>query len=630
MKGRETSSAIPIQWLITGTIIIIIVLITGALITFNYHSSRVSLESDALTFQVNTEYMLIQSIIFIDQGLLLFDNSLNYRLKEPMDTFLQAYAESGEEPKRIDLDALKRSFGEGYELYIINDAGVIEYTTFSPEHLMDFSIYPQFYQRLTDIREGSSFVADRIVKGFTDETERKFVYHPTPDHRYILEISYIDDEIQKIRSNSRLTDAIEKIKLMNPYLTSIRIFNYLGKDIGNSSYIPEEHRSEIISSVWETGVEQSIYDTDGERQVRFFLVDLGINDNPPEMNLIAELSYTTVPIREKLENLLLTHLLIALLMVLFGALLAFIITNRLTKPIHDLVTDTEAIAAGRLDHPIRISRLPELQTLSLSLQHMVMRLKEMMTQLQASEEELLQLNEDLEDRVEERTEELILVLAEQQSMADALRQANKKLQLLSGITRHDIRNRLTVLRGYIYLAKEERDEHTLSLYIREAEQACFAIQDQIEFTGVYENLGVNTPTWEELSVIIGDIGDSLLPIRYDCRDISMYVDQLFERVLYNLYDNTVRYAEGADTITIRGEKQDSDLLIIFEDNGTGVPDDQKEQIFEKGVGNNTGFGLFLAREILAITGISIRETGVYGEGARFEIMVPTGKYRRVT
>jgi len=41
-----------------------------------------------------------------------------------------------------------------------------------------------------------------------------------------------------------------------------------------------------------------------------------------------------------------------------------------------------------------------------------------------------------------------------------------------------------------------------------------------------------------------------------------------------------------------------------------------------GFGKNTGFGLFLSREILALNGITIRETGVFGRGARFEIAVP--------
>jgi signal transduction histidine kinase len=64
------------------------------------------------------------------------------------------------------------------------------------------------------------------------------------------------------------------------------------------------------------------------------------------------------------------------------------------------------------------------------------------------------------------------------------------------------------------------------------------------------------------------------------------------------------------------------IRIVWEDNGTGVPDGEKEHIFERGFGNNTGLGLFLCREILAITGIGIHETGVSGNGARFEITIP--------
>ena len=47
----------------------------------------------------------------------------------------------------------------------------------------------------------------------------------------------------------------------------------------------------------------------------------------------------------------------------------------------------------------------------------------------------------------------------------------------------------------------------------------------------------------------------------------------------------------------------------------------------KGFGQNTGLGLFLSREILAITGITITENGVPGIGARFEIRVLNGGFR---
>jgi signal transduction histidine kinase len=58
-----------------------------------------------------------------------------------------------------------------------------------------------------------------------------------------------------------------------------------------------------------------------------------------------------------------------------------------------------------------------------------------------------------------------------------------------------------------------------------------------------------------------------------------------------------------------------------------VAADEKERIFDRGFGKNTGFGLAISREILSITGMTIRETGEPGRGARFEITVPNGAWR---
>ena len=68
-------------------------------------------------------------------------------------------------------------------------------------------------------------------------------------------------------------------------------------------------------------------------------------------------------------------------------------------------------------------------------------------------------------------------------------------------------------------------------------------------------------------------------------------------------------------------------MIRIEDDGIGIPVHDKELIFERGFGKNTGLGLFLSREILSITNISIREVGEFQHGARFEINVPQGVYR---
>jgi signal transduction histidine kinase len=69
---------------------------------------------------------------------------------------------------------------------------------------------------------------------------------------------------------------------------------------------------------------------------------------------------------------------------------------------------------------------------------------------------------------------------------------------------------------------------------------------------------------------------------------------------------------------------------MYEDNGPGIAPEEKEKVFQFGYGKGTGLGLFLIREILGTTGITIRETGESGRGVRFVITVPEGGWRRVS
>ena len=219
-------------------------------------------------------------------------------------------------------------------------------------------------------------------------------------------------------------------------------------------------------------------------------------------------------------------------------------------------------------------------------------------------------------------------ITERKLAEDALRMANKKLQILSGITRHDIQNKIMVLQAYLDLTRPEIDDPKLSQYLSEVERAGSEIQRQIEFTRTYQELGVERAAWHAIDDLISPISSSQLPVKPDCIGYRVLVDPMIERVLYNLMDNTIRHAKGASRVEIRCEERDGQLAIIWEDDGPGVPDEQKEWIFERGFGKNTGLGLFLSREILAITGITIAETGEYGEGARFEILVPEGAWQK--
>ena len=216
---------------------------------------------------------------------------------------------------------------------------------------------------------------------------------------------------------------------------------------------------------------------------------------------------------------------------------------------------------------------------------------------------------------------------------EALRQANKQLNLLSSITRHDILNQLIVLKGYLELSRDYLgDNKTLSDFLAKEEKAANTIEHQIRFTKDYQELGVTAPEWQSVNASI-DKALSKLPMRavlveVDPKNPEVFADLLFEKVFYNLIDNALKY--GSDQMkTIRFCSQESDrgLTIICEDDGVGITTEDKKKLFTKGFGKNTGLGLFLSREILAITGITITENGIPGKGARFEIHVPAGMWR---
>jgi signal transduction histidine kinase len=214
----------------------------------------------------------------------------------------------------------------------------------------------------------------------------------------------------------------------------------------------------------------------------------------------------------------------------------------------------------------------------------------------------------------------------------AFETANKKLNLLSNITRHDIFNQLTVLIGYLDLARERITDTEVINFLEKSENAANIIRRQIAFTKDYQDIGVQAPQWQNIARYIETIL-SMTPLHdirltNDLGSLEVYGDPMLEKVFGNLVDNSLRHGEHVSLIRFSYQKSgNNELCIVYEDNGAGVADEDKERIFNKGFGKNTGFGLFLSREILGITGLSIKENGQPGKGARFVITVPEGEYR---
>jgi PAS domain S-box-containing protein len=224
-------------------------------------------------------------------------------------------------------------------------------------------------------------------------------------------------------------------------------------------------------------------------------------------------------------------------------------------------------------------------------------------------------------------------ITERKQAEEALALASKKLNLLSSITRHDILNQLTVLRGYIDLSEDMlNDPVKMREFLEKEEKAAATIEEQIAFTKEYQEMGVSAPSWQNVNASIEKAQKQFLMrdvrIDVDCTDLEVYTDPLFEKVFYNLIDNALRYGgDGMKAIRVQCQESNDGLVITCEDNGVGITQEDKKRLFTRGFGKHTGLGLFLTREILGITGITITENGIPGKGARFEITVPKGAWR---
>jgi PAS domain S-box-containing protein len=260
------------------------------------------------------------------------------------------------------------------------------------------------------------------------------------------------------------------------------------------------------------------------------------------------------------------------------------------------------------------------------------------TERKLAERVIQKAREDLERKVKERSEELIRAneglkaeILERKRFEATLQLANRKLNTLSSITRHDILNQITAIVMYVSLAEELVQDQTLLSYLKKIEQTTQMIQKQIQFARDYEELGISSPRWQSvdatISKAVSGIQTGNVRVEKDVEGLEVYADMLLEKVFYNFVDNALRHGQKVTRIRFSLQETADGITIFCKDDGIGVPESMKEGIFKREFYRNTGYGLFLASEILGITGLTICETGEPGSGARFEIRVPKGTYR---
>jgi PAS domain S-box-containing protein len=213
-------------------------------------------------------------------------------------------------------------------------------------------------------------------------------------------------------------------------------------------------------------------------------------------------------------------------------------------------------------------------------------------------------------------------------MMNELATINEKLGVVSKLTRHDARNKLSTVLNNIYLAKQTlTDEHEALKYLGAIESSCDQIEEIFDFASMYKNLGTEELSYvnvsknvKEAAMLFSDLHG--VKIVNNCCGLNVLADSLLRQLFYNLIDNSLRHGEKVSRIRVYYEEEEIQLKLIYEDDGIGIPEDEKELIFKEGYGKGTGYGLYLIRKICEAYGWTIKETGKQGKGAQFTMTIP--------
>ena len=598
-------------------------------------SENKNIESNYLAKIAYTGEAIKNAIHVTNTARYAYELRYDERVKVFLDDFYAQFSLAGGDPYQIDLEELQLKYQElhpqGVTLYILDDTNTIIASTEPEEIGYDFSEIPEFANELSKIRNGDKMVIDVTSLNSYSWMMSKYGYIPSSNNDYLLEIGLImsdfslpvrplyaglDVDVITTPNTAFLFARGAEIQ-QNPEEGLVK----LGRSENVLTEFPE--RMKYLSRAFLQEESFSVHLPGEEKRVDYHFISSSPRDAPSRAFVSQVLEVTTdfTPLQQDILQNTFFFIMITLIcdgvFICMGLLIIWYVVN----PINLIIDDIETIANGAYDHKIRQPKGPEFDRLEASITTMVSRLKE---ELQENKE---------------KTKQLDLELKQRKAVEESLVNATKHLNLLSSITRHDILNQVMVATSLLDLMADESGDRGKGADIQMDESlfhqfrtSIEIIEKQIQFTKLYDQIGHEKPVWQPVSPQIAEAERDLryLPDTV-CNNVSslhVLANPMFDRVVYNLLDNAKRYATGMTSFMISFIEQDSgEGLLVFEDNGCGIDYEMKKLIFMRGYGSNTGFGLYLSREILFITDIEITETGVPGEGSRFELLIPPNFWR---
>ncbi|AZH24383.1 sensor histidine kinase [Haloplanus aerogenes] len=195
-----------------------------------------------------------------------------------------------------------------------------------------------------------------------------------------------------------------------------------------------------------------------------------------------------------------------------------------------------------------------------------------------------------------------------------LRKRTEQLEVLNRVIRHDIRNDMNVITGWVETLPEHVDEDSEEILDR-IQETSHHVTELTEISRDYVEIISGSSSAELHAVSLSDAVRNELVTRRetypeaefrleaDLSEIEVRANELLSSVIRNLLNNAVQHNDGeTPTVTIDADRTEESVIISVADDGPGIPDSQKETVFGKGEKNldsaGTGIGLYLVKRLV--------------------------------
>ncbi len=326
----------------------------------------------------------------------------------------------------------------------------------------------------------------------------------------------------------------------------------------------------------------------------------------------------------------------ALLALLLGAVFWYVAKHRVVRPVEALVQGTRRVAQDELETEIHVDSRGELGLLAASF-------NEMLRSLRRVEGELQSLNEQLEEKVVERTGEL-------RAAQDTLVRTEKLSSLgkLSASIAHEINNPLagiltfaklmirTIEHGPVGEAERKTLVKQLALVQRETERCSAIVRNLLDFARErplqLKDVDVNQVVEEVFSLVSNQTAILGVEVTKDLARVPMVEADFgqLRQAFINIVINGIEAMGKGGTlrVTTRPRPEENGLEIVFQDDGPGIPPELMQKIFdpffttkEKG----TGLGLSVVYGIVERHKGRVTVDSEPGKGTRFTIRLPASR-----